>query len=110
MHRTFSTRACSPYGYLGLGRSETIRFTPHEAAIEEVCGKERTLPEDRMIVIGASLGGMKALQMDLLGLCPSSFPRPIALVLHRQKDSDDRLIRDHSLGLISPWPVRGGGG
>ena len=29
------------YGFLGLGRSETIRFTPHSAAFEEVSARER---------------------------------------------------------------------
>jgi chemotaxis protein methyltransferase CheR len=29
------------YGYLGLGRSETIRFTPHENSFEEVAGREK---------------------------------------------------------------------
>jgi two-component system chemotaxis response regulator CheB len=44
-----------------------------------------------MIVIGASLGGMAALQTVLRDL-PKSFPRPIAVVLHRHKDSDDSLM------------------
>ena len=29
------------FGYLGLGRSETIRFTPHANAYEEVLGREK---------------------------------------------------------------------
>jgi two-component system chemotaxis response regulator CheB len=43
-----------------------------------------------MIVIGASLGGLKAAQTLLQGL-PQSFPQPLALVLHRHKDADDLL-------------------
>jgi two-component system chemotaxis response regulator CheB len=44
-----------------------------------------------MIVIGASLGGMKALRRVVQGL-PASFPLPIAVVLHRHRDSDDLLV------------------
>lgn len=44
-----------------------------------------------MIVIGGSLGGMKALQTILRKL-PGSFSQPIAVVLHRHKESDDSLI------------------
>ena len=44
-----------------------------------------------MIVIGGSLGGLKALRTVLRDL-PASFPIPIAVVLHRHKDSDDSLI------------------
>jgi chemotaxis protein methyltransferase CheR len=29
------------FGYLGLGRSETIRFTPHEESFEEISGREK---------------------------------------------------------------------
>lgn len=44
-----------------------------------------------MIVIGASLGGLKALKSILLTL-PASFPVPIAAALHRHKESDDAMI------------------
>src|SRR6266404_1567236 len=47
-----------------------------------------------MIVMGASLGGLKAVQTLLSGL-PPSFPLPIVLALHRHKEGDD-LLR-HSL-------------
>lgn len=43
-----------------------------------------------MIVIGASLGGSKALQTVLRGL-PDTFPLPVAIVLHRHKDTEDLL-------------------
>lgn len=44
-----------------------------------------------MIVIGGSLGSMAALRTILKSL-PASFTLPIAVVLHRHKDSDDSLI------------------
>jgi two-component system chemotaxis response regulator CheB len=43
-----------------------------------------------MIVIGASSGGFKALQTILRSL-PKTFPSPLAVVLHRHKDSDNLL-------------------
>jgi two-component system chemotaxis response regulator CheB len=44
-----------------------------------------------MIVIGASWGGVKAIQTVLQGL-PKGFPTPLAVVLHRHKD-DVGLLR-----------------
>jgi two-component system chemotaxis response regulator CheB len=44
-----------------------------------------------MIVIGGSLGSMNALRLILHGL-PASFPLPIAVVVHRHRDSDDGLV------------------
>lgn len=44
-----------------------------------------------MIVIGGSLGGMAALR-EILRPLPASFPVPIAVVLHRHRDSDDALV------------------
>jgi len=44
-----------------------------------------------MILIGGSLGGMTALRTILRDL-PVSFPLPIAVVLHRHRDSDDALV------------------
>lgn len=43
-----------------------------------------------MIVIGCSLGGMKALQ-QVLGALPKEFPIPIAVVQHRYRNSADGL-------------------
>jgi two-component system chemotaxis response regulator CheB len=43
-----------------------------------------------LIVIGASMGGMRALE-TVLGALPPDFPVPIAAVLHRSVDSSDRL-------------------
>jgi two-component system, chemotaxis family, protein-glutamate methylesterase/glutaminase len=43
-----------------------------------------------MIVIGASLGGLRALRTLLAGL-PGSFPLPLAVVLHRPKGTEDLL-------------------
>jgi len=43
-----------------------------------------------MIVIGASLGGMRALK-SIVNSLPASFPLPVVAVLHRHKDSDGVL-------------------
>src|SRR3569833_1650649 len=43
-----------------------------------------------MIVIGASLGGLRAISTILSGL-DKSWSEPIALVVHRAKDSEDLL-------------------
>jgi two-component system chemotaxis response regulator CheB len=51
-----------------------------------------------MIVIGASLGGMKALR-HILAELPATFPLPIAVVLHRHKESGDSLISIIQSGL-----------
>jgi chemotaxis protein methyltransferase CheR len=40
VHRLFFESLLT-YGYLGLGRSETIRFTPHASAYEEISGREK---------------------------------------------------------------------
>jgi two-component system chemotaxis response regulator CheB len=56
-----------------------------------------------MIVVGGSLGGMKALQTILRGL-PASFSQPIAVVLHRHKESDDSLIEIIQHGI--PFQVK----
>ena len=44
-----------------------------------------------IVVIGASLGGTVALASVLAALT-DDFPLPIAIVLHRAKDSDDALV------------------
>lgn len=46
----------------------------------------------QLIVIGASLGGISALEVLLAGL-PEHFSVPIAIVLHRHKDSSDDKLR-----------------
>jgi two-component system chemotaxis response regulator CheB len=43
-----------------------------------------------MIVIGASSGGLRAMQTLLSGL-PATFPASVAVVFHRHKDADDSL-------------------
>lgn len=56
-----------------------------------------------MIVIGASRGGLKAVQTLLRGL-PRDFSRPLAVVLHRHKESDDLLqpaLQKHSALPVS---------
>ena len=44
-----------------------------------------------MIVIGASIGGAAAVR-EIFRRLPASFAVPMALVLHRHRDSDDALI------------------
>jgi two-component system chemotaxis response regulator CheB len=55
-----------------------------------------------MIVIGASLGGMKAMRV-ILPLLPRTFPGTLAAVLHRHREADDSLI--HLLRQESSLPV-----
>lgn len=55
-----------------------------------------------MIVVGASLGGLKALLQVLHGI-PRSFQRSFAVVLHRHKDSDGALL--DLLRAESPLPA-----
>lgn len=44
----------------------------------------------QLVVVGASLGGLQALEVLLAGL-PKNFPVPVAIVQHRHKSSDDKL-------------------
>jgi two-component system chemotaxis response regulator CheB len=55
-----------------------------------------------MIVVGASLGGLRALVAILRGM-PIAFPMPFAVVLHRHKDSDGALLE--MLRAESPLPA-----
>lgn len=43
-----------------------------------------------IVVIGTSLGGLRALE-TVLGALPADFPLPVAVVQHRQPDSEERL-------------------
>jgi two-component system chemotaxis response regulator CheB len=56
-----------------------------------------------MIVVGTSLGGLRALSILLQGLPAKGFPLPIAVVLHRMKDTESAL--PDVLRLQSPLPV-----
>jgi two-component system chemotaxis response regulator CheB len=58
----------------------------------------------RLIVIGASWGGLYAL-MELLGALPTDFPCPIAIVQHRSHDDSDASRLAHVLGRYSALPV-----
>src|SRR5258708_3309074 len=52
-----------------------------------------------MIAIGASRGGLKAVQAILRQL-PPDFPMPVAIVLHRYREIDDLIVaalQKHSL-------------
>ena len=44
-------------------------------------------PDSKLVVVGASTGGLKALQ-TLLSSLPAEFPLPIAIVQHRGADSE----------------------
>ena len=54
-----------------------------------------------LIVIGASLGGLHALETLLAGL-PQAFPLPVVVAQHRHKDSSDlvALLQRYSLLLV----------
>ncbi|MBA3805592.1 MAG: chemotaxis protein CheB, partial [Acidobacteria bacterium] len=58
-----------------------------------------------IVVIGASYGGLSALQILLPELAPE-FPLPVVVVQHRRKEADDGLCeylrRRSSLPLIEP--------
>jgi two-component system, chemotaxis family, protein-glutamate methylesterase/glutaminase len=67
-----------------------------------------------MIVVGGSLGGCAALREILLRL-PPNFPRPIAVVLHRHRTSEDLLVPVVQRGCALPVaeaedkdPIQGG--
>jgi two-component system chemotaxis response regulator CheB len=67
-----------------------------------------------MIVIGGSLGGCAALR-EVLGRLPADFPLPIAVVLHRHRESEDLLVAVVQRGCALPVgeaedkePIRGG--
>lgn len=54
--------------------------------------------KDGIVVIGGSKGGIRALE-TLLACMPASFPRPVAVVLHRMPMVGDRLaaiLQEHS--------------
>jgi len=56
-----------------------------------------------MIVIGTSSGGLRAMFTVLSGL-PATFPAPIAVVLHRPKETDDDLLQT-ALQRHCPLPL-----
>jgi len=49
-------------------------------------------PSERIVVIGGSKGGIKAMETILSGI-DSSFPHPVVLVLHRIANKEDVLIK-----------------
>ena len=59
--------------------------------------------EFEIVVVGASVGGLKALQILLSGL-PPGFPLPVVMVLHRGNDSESGLCE--FLSRSSSLPVR----
>jgi len=66
-----------------------------------------------LVVVGVSMGGLRALQAVLGGL-PADFPIPIAVVQHRHRHSDDAflaVLQPHTqLPLVEPddkEPMRG---
>ncbi|HWE26991.1 MAG TPA: chemotaxis protein CheB [Polyangia bacterium] len=62
-------------------------------------------PSPKIVVIGTSLGGLRALEIVLRGLAPD-FPLPVAVVQHRSAEAEGnqsrlaRLLQPHS-----PLPV-----
>jgi two-component system chemotaxis response regulator CheB len=49
-------------------------------------------PSERIVIIGGSKGGIKAVETILAGIA-SPFPHPVVLVLHRISYKEDRLIK-----------------
>ncbi len=46
---------------------------------------------DRIVVMGASLGGLRALETVLASL-PAEFPLPVVIVQHRKTDAEETLV------------------
>ena len=59
----------------------------------------------KLVVIGASFGGLYAL-MDLLGALTTDFPAPLAVVQHRSPDDSDEHRLGHVLSRYSALPVK----
>lgn len=59
----------------------------------------------RVVVIGASYGGLFAL-MDILGALTTDFPCPIVVVQHRSAESHDEARLGQVLSRYSALPVR----
>jgi two-component system, chemotaxis family, protein-glutamate methylesterase/glutaminase len=59
----------------------------------------------KLVVIGASYGGLYAL-MDVLGALTTDFPAPIAVVQHRSRDDRDEHRLAHVLARYSALPVK----
>lgn len=70
------------------GSSEDGKGREPISSLMAPLSRQRTSYE--LIVIGTSLGGLRALEILLAGL-PKSFRLPIAIAQHRHKDSDDTL-------------------
>jgi two-component system, chemotaxis family, protein-glutamate methylesterase/glutaminase len=58
----------------------------------------------KLVVIGASFGGLYAL-MELLGALTTDFPLPVAVVQHRSPDDTDERRLGHVLSRYSAVPV-----
>ena len=56
---------------------------------------------DRLVVIGASQGGVRALR-TILGVLPPGFPLPVAIVLHRRAGVDGGLTQALQRGCVLP--------
>ena len=70
--------------------SSLIKKSSTDASPRVLTVEERTTSLSGIVVIGASLGGTRAISYLLTGL-PRRFPLPVALVLHRATDSDASL-------------------
>ncbi len=70
--------------------SQARRLFLHSAFCILHSGPEARLRRFELIVIGCSLGGMRALQV-LLGTLPADFRVPMAIVQHRHKGSAEGL-------------------
>lgn len=57
----------------------------------------------RVVVVGSSAGGLRALE-EVLGALPASFPLPIIAVQHRSRESSDAYAE--VIGKATKLPVR----
>ncbi|MGH9426094.1 MAG: chemotaxis protein CheB [Terriglobia bacterium] len=92
------SRRGTPAGSAGVPPAPT---RPEAASLTsgQVCGQDdRAFRAYSVVVIGASLGGTKAIS-SLLSALPGHFPLPLAIVLHRAVDGDATLrqvLQSHS--------------
>lgn len=76
----------------GEHNSTTLPLSPpHRVSPSSPTGATKK-PPYKIIVIGASLGGLRALEVLLAGL-PKSLNVPVAIAQHRHRDSNEALSR-----------------
>ncbi len=94
VHRLFYD-SLATFGVLALGQKETIRFSPHERAFEELDAGRAAVQEGSMsyevIAIGASWGGLQAVGTLLEGI-PQQLDQAIVVAQHRSAESSRGVL------------------